>query len=151
MLFSDLEALGRAVRHGAGWRSGGGFWRIPRIALDCGQLRRRTLPDTCCPNCGFPLDPVNESQVVCPACGADPNSPPQPENDPEMAAALEDGAAFAETPESLSEMLGDDAPSEPEVDYVPDPDLDAAIAEGEALKEALTKGPNLVAGNKLIN
>jgi hypothetical protein len=108
------------------------------------------LPDTCCPMCGFRLDPVNESQVVCPACGADPNNPPRPEDDPEIAAALEDGAAFAEAPASLSEMLGGDAPTEPEIDYVPDPDLDAAIAEGEALKEALTKGPNLVAGNKLI-
>ena len=31
---------------------------------------------------------------------------------------------------------------EPEIDYVPDPDLDIAIADGEALREALTEGPN---------
>jgi Pyruvate/2-oxoacid:ferredoxin oxidoreductase gamma subunit len=101
--------------------------------------------------CGFRLDPINESQVVCPACGADPNEPRRPEDDPDLVAALEDGAAFAEAPASLSGMLGDDAPIEPEIDYLPDPDLDAAIAEGEALKTALTEGPNLVAGNKLIN
>jgi hypothetical protein len=40
---------------------------------------------------------------------------------------------------------------EPEIDYVPDPELDLAIADGEALREALTEGPILVAGNTLIN
>ena len=25
-----------------------------------------------CPECGFPIDEANESQPVCPACGADP-------------------------------------------------------------------------------
>jgi hypothetical protein len=68
-----------------------------------------------------------------------------------LAAALEDGAAFAEAPVTLSEVLGWDAPMEPEVDYVPDPVLDLAIADGEALMEALTDGPILVVGNRLIN
>ena len=25
-----------------------------------------------CPECGFPMDEANESQPVCPRCGADP-------------------------------------------------------------------------------
>ncbi len=27
-----------------------------------------------CSDCGFPLDPLNSSQLVCPACGAAPGS-----------------------------------------------------------------------------
>jgi len=51
----------------------------------------------------------------------------------------------------LSEVLGWDAPIESEIDYVPDPELDLAISDSEALREALTEGPILVAGNTLIN
>ena len=97
------------------------------------------------------MDPINESQVLCPACGADPNNPPQPEDDPEIAEAFEDAAAFAEMRVSLTEVLADDAPMEPEVDYVPDPDLELMIADAEALRASLTEGPVLIAGNKLVN
>jgi len=48
-------------------------------------------------------------------------------------------------------VLDFDAAMEPEIDYVPDPELDLAIADGEALMHALTEGPILVAGNRLIN
>ena len=104
-----------------------------------------------CPECGFEFDPDNESQVVCPACGADPTGELRLEDDPALAAALDDGVAFAEAPVDLPDMLGENAPMEPEVDYVPDPELDLAIADAEALREALTEGPVLVAGNRLIN
>jgi rubredoxin len=104
-----------------------------------------------CPECGFEFDPDNESQVVCPACGADPTGEPRLEDDPTLAAALEDGAAFAEAPVELADMLGENAPTEPEIDYAPDPELDLAIADAKALTEALTEGPILVAGNRLIN
>ncbi len=107
--------------------------------------------ETWCPTCGFRLDPINESQVLCPACGADPTDPPRPGDDPEFAAAFEDGAAFAEAPVFLTEMLAADAPLEPEIDYVPDPDLEMMIADAKALKAALTGGPVLIAGNKLVN
>lgn len=109
------------------------------------------MPEVSCPTCGFRLDPINESQVVCPACGADPNNPPWPEDDPEIAAAFEDGAAFAEAPESLTEVLEGDVPMEPEIDYVPDPEIDLMIADAEALRAALTEGPVLIAWNKLVN
>ena len=109
------------------------------------------MPEVSCPRCGFRLEPINESQVVCPACGTDPNNSSRLEDDPEIAAAFEDGAAFAEAPVSLTEVLAADAPIEPEIDYVPDPDLDLMIADAEALKAALTEGPVLIAGNKLIN
>jgi hypothetical protein len=89
--------------------------------------------------------------VLCPACGTDPNNPPRLEDDPEFGAAFEDGAAFAEAQLSLTEVLGGDAPMEPEIDYVPDPDLELMIADAEALMVALTEGPVLVAGNKLVN
>ena len=109
------------------------------------------MPEAPCPTCGFRFDPINESQVLCPACGADPNNPLRPEDDPEIAAAFEDGAAFAEAPLSLNEVLAADAPKEPEIDYVPDPDLELMIADAEALRSALTEGPILIAGNKLVN
>jgi hypothetical protein len=99
-----------------------------------------------CPECGFRFDPDNESQVVCPGCGAG-----RADEGAELAAAFEDGEAFAEAPVTLTQVLGWDAPMEPEIDYVPDPELDLAIADGEALREALTEGPILVAGNTLIN
>jgi hypothetical protein len=109
------------------------------------------LPETWCPTCGFRFDPINESQVLCPACGADPNNPPRQEDDPEIAVAFEDGTAFAEASVSLTEVLGGYAPMEPEVDYVPDPDLEVMIADAEALRAALMEGPVLIAGNKLVN
>jgi len=37
-----------------------------------------------CPNCGFEMDELNESQPVCPLCGTDPYDPdsPDPLDDP---------------------------------------------------------------------
>ncbi len=102
-----------------------------------------------CPECGFRTDSANESQVVCPACGADPTL--RQDDDSELAAASEEGAAFAQTPVSLADVLVDYASTDPEIDYVADPELDVVIADGEALLQALMEGPVLVAGNKLIN
>ena len=108
--------------------------------------------ETWCPECGFRFDAINESQVVCPACGADPRSGLPREFDPEIAAALDDAEAFAEASISLAEVLEGDATLEPEFDYyVPDPDLELVIADSDALRAALVEGPILVAGNKLIN
>ena len=105
-----------------------------------------------CPECGFRFDAINESQVVCPACGTDPRSGLPPESDPENAAAFEDAEAFAEASISLAELLEGDAPLEQELDdYVSDPDLELIIADAEALKAALVEGPILVAGNRLVN
>jgi len=105
-----------------------------------------------CPECGFRLDAINESQVVCPACGADPRSGLPPESDPETAAALDDAEAFAEASISLTEVLEGDAPLEQEFDYyVTDPDLELIIADADALRAAIVEGPILVAGNKLVN
>lgn len=127
------------------------FWSNPRNSLRLRQARRRILPEMSCSECRFRLDPANESQVVCPACGADPIAPVGPSDDSEMGAAFEDGAAFAEASVALAELFGGDAPMEPEIDYVPDPELDLVIADGAALREALIDGPLLVAGNELIN
>ena len=104
-----------------------------------------------CTECGFRFDPDNESQVVCPGCGADPSALLRPDDESDLAVAFEDGEAFAEAPVTLSEMVGGDAPMEPEIDYVPDPELDLVIADGEVLRHALTVGPTLVAGNRLVN
>lgn len=108
--------------------------------------------ETRCPECGFRFDAMNESQAVCPACGADPRSGLPPESDPETAAAFEDAEAFAERSMSLAEVLEGDVHLEPEDDcYVSDPDLELIIADAEALRAAHVDGPILVAGNKLIN
>jgi hypothetical protein len=64
----------------------------------------------------------------------------RPNDDFSIAAALEDGEAFAEAPATLSDLLDFDAAMESEIDYVP-----------EALMHALTEGSILVAGNRLIN
>lgn len=105
-----------------------------------------------CPECGFRFDAINESQVVCPACGADPSTGLTPESDSATAAALDDAEAFVEVPISLAEVLEGDAHLEQELDYyVSDPDLELIIADAEALRAALVEGPILVAGNKLIN
>jgi hypothetical protein len=104
-----------------------------------------------CIECGFRFDPDNESQVACPCCGTDPTDPLRPDHESDLAAAFEDGEAFAVAPVALSDMLGGDAPSELEIDCVPDPELDLAIADGEALMHALTEGPIMVAGNRLVN
>jgi hypothetical protein len=37
-----------------------------------------------CLDCGFELDDANESQTVCPCCGADPNEHPGLRRDPEL-------------------------------------------------------------------
>lgn len=105
--------------------------------------------DTRCPECGFKFDPINESQVVCSACGADPNNCPG--DGPETVAALEDGAAFMDAPVSMPEVLERHLPIEPEIEYAADPYVELIIADAEAIKAALTEGPILVAGNKLIN
>ena len=108
--------------------------------------------ETWCPECGFRFDTIDESQVVCPACGTDPRSGLPPESDSETAAAVDDAEAFAEAPISLAEVLEGDAHLEQELDgYVSDPDLELIIAGAEALRAALVEGPILVAGNRLIN
>ena len=105
-----------------------------------------------CPECGFRFDAINESQVVCPACGTDPRNGLPPESDPETAAALDDAEAFAEASISLTEVLEGDALLEQELDYyVADPDLEQTITDADALRAALVEGPILVAGNKLVN
>ena len=48
-----------------------------------------------CPDCGFDIDELNESQPVCPRCGADPydpNSSPDLLDDP-MVDLFEDPAS----------------------------------------------------------
>jgi hypothetical protein len=111
----------------------------------------RILLEMSCPECGLRLDPANASLLVCPACGADPAAPVRYDDDSNLAAAFEDGEAFAEAPVTLTDVIGWDAPTEPETGHVPDPELDFAIADAEALRKALTEGPILVAGNRLIN
>ena len=37
-----------------------------------------------CTECGFEVDEANESQIVCPRCGADPNPQPGRELVPEL-------------------------------------------------------------------
>jgi len=104
-----------------------------------------------CPQCGFSLDPDNPSESVCPACGADPLDERNKTQDLHLAAILDDAAASAETLQAAKDILDAGASAEPEIVYSPDPELDFAIADAEAVMDSLTKGPILVAGNGLVN
>ena len=104
-----------------------------------------------CPECGFRLDPVNESQQVCPSCGHHPTRCERAGDDSGIAAALADVASLADhfplPPEGVEEGLTED----PEVDYPSDPELDLIFAAAEAHIKALFERPILVPGNHLIN
>ena len=104
-----------------------------------------------CPECGFGLDPVNESQQVCPACGRQPARCEPVEDDSGIVAALGDVASLADhlphPLQGVDEALIDD----PEVDYPSDPELDLILADAEAHIKALFERPILVAGNHLVN
>ena len=103
-----------------------------------------------CSECGFRLDPVNESQQVCPACGRDPISCEGVEDSSGIAAALADVATSAGNfplPPHDMEALADDS----EVAYLPNPELDLILTDAEAYIKWLFEGPILVAGNHLIN
>ena len=104
-----------------------------------------------CSECGFRLDPVNESQQVCPACGRDPIRGEAVEDSSGIAAALADVATLADhlplPPHVMEEALADDS----EVDHLPDPELDLILTDAEAYIKGLFEGPILVAGNHLIN
>ena len=104
-----------------------------------------------CSECGFRLDPDNESQPVCPACGRDPIRCEAVEDGSGIAAALAGVATLADhlplPPHDMEEALADDS----EVGYLPDPELDLILTDAEAYIKALFEGPILVARNNLIN
>jgi hypothetical protein len=54
-----------------------------------------------CPECGYDIDKLNESQPVCPRCGADPYDPnsPDPLDDPLVDALAELGDMHREEAE----------------------------------------------------
>ena len=103
-----------------------------------------------CTQCGFRVDPDKPSASVCPACGRDPQHTRSLTEDP-LAALLADATAFSGTLQTGNDVLGSQLSDEPDVDYVPDPELDFVIGEAEALMQALSNGPVLVAGNGLVN
>jgi len=103
-----------------------------------------------CRQCGFRVDPDNPSTTVCPACGRDPQNARSLTED-HLDALLADATAFSGTLQTGNDVLGSQLSDEPDVDYVPDPELDFVIGEAEALMQALSNGPVLVAGNGLVN
>ena len=103
-----------------------------------------------CPQCGFRVDPDNPSESVCPACGRDPQDAPSLTED-HLAVLLADATTLAETLQIANDVLGSELSNEPDVGYLPDPELDFVIGEAEALMQALSNGPVLVAGNSLLN
>jgi len=114
-------------------------------------MRRTVLLEMRCSECGFRLDPVNESQQVCPACGRDPIRCETVEDSSGIAAALADIATLAEhlplPSHDMEEALADDS----EAVCLADPELDLILTDAEAYIKALFEGPTLVAGNHLIN
>lgn len=103
-----------------------------------------------CSECGFRLDPDNESQQVCPACGRDPIRSEGMEYDPEITAALADVAILADQP-PLPQNMEEALPVDSAADYPSDPEMDQIIAEAEAYIKARFEGLILVSGNQLIN
>ena len=103
-----------------------------------------------CPHCGFRVDPDNPSASVCPACGR-AQQDARPLTEDHLAALLADATAFSETLQTANDVLGSELSDEPDVGYLPDPELDFVIGEAEALMQALSSGPVLVAGNSLVN
>jgi hypothetical protein len=81
-----------------------------------------------CRKCGAEIDELNESQPVCPACGA----PPGVGDDADVAAVLGDAGLLAtlapegEQPDIGATESGDDLTAMP-------PDLQAALDDAEAL------------------
>ena len=104
-----------------------------------------------CSECGFRLDPDNESQPVCPACGRHPIRCEQAEDDSGIAAALADVANLAARLPLPTQSMEEALAVDPEVAYPPDPELDLILADAEAYMKALFEGPILVAGKHLIN
>ena len=104
-----------------------------------------------CSECGFSLDPDNESQPVCPACGGHPTGCEQAEDDLGIAAALADVASLAAHLPLPTQSMDEALAVDPELDYFPDPELDLILADAEAYIKALFESPILVAGNHLIN
>ena len=103
-----------------------------------------------CSECGFRLDPDNESQQVCPACGRDPIRWEAVEYDSEITAALAVRAILGDQP-PLPQSMEEALPVDSDVDYLSDPELDQIMAQAEADIRARFEGPILVAGNQLIN
>jgi hypothetical protein len=95
-----------------------------------------------CPECGFRLDPVNESQIVCPACGADP-----------MLAGL-DGLESIDSDDELLiapralRALFLRAYTRLVIDLCAD--AETGFGRSQAL-DSLEQGPFLVPGSKLVN
>lgn len=104
-----------------------------------------------CPECGFRLDPINESQQVCPACGGDPIRCEEGERGAGIAAVLAYAASLADDLTPLPQSLAEDLAVDLAVDYISDPELDLIVADPEAYINALFGGPILVLGNHLIN
>lgn len=104
-----------------------------------------------CSECGFRLDPVNESQQVCPACGRDPIRCEGAEEGLGIPAALGAVGSMADHLPASDQCKEEGLAVGAEVDYLPDPELDLMMAEAEAYIKALFEGPILVAGNQLIN
>jgi hypothetical protein len=77
-----------------------------------------------CLECGAEFDEMNESQPVCPGCGAPPS---MGRDDAEVGALLDEAAVFAAAP-----------PEAPEPDLGPEPDEQTGpIRMPEDLQEAL--------------
>jgi len=111
-------------------------------------LRKTVLLENRCSECGFKLDPVNESQQVCPACGRDPI---RCEDEAGVAAALAYVDSLADGLLLLLQRVEEAFAVDSDVVYPPDPELDLILADAEAYIKALFEGPILVAGNHLIN
>jgi hypothetical protein len=86
-----------------------------------------------CPECGFDIDERNESQQVCPRCGADPNDGESPELEHfRWVLYLEGPAAIAE----MQALEREDDSYRGEFDHICSPNYDTSAFHDELAAEA---------------
>ena len=98
-----------------------------------------------CPDCGFPVDGLNESQRVCPRCGADLGD--AADADVSLDVLLD----LADTPsiEARAAPAADESVDASE-ELPGDPDLDLLLQDAEALADSVAAAPVFVRGSSRI-
>jgi hypothetical protein len=104
-----------------------------------------------CSECGFSLDPVNESQQVCPACGRDPMRCEEVEYGSGIAPALADLASLTDHFPLTFQGMEETRAVDSEVDYLSDAELELILADAEAYMKVLFESAILLTGNHRVN
>lgn len=97
-----------------------------------------------CPDCGFPVDGLNESQRVCARCGAD--TVVAADADVSLDVLLD----LADTRSAEADATPADERLEVSEELPRDPDLDLLLQDAEALADSVAGAPVFVPGTSRI-